>query len=58
MSVGRRSSVGLKGFLQHYEKNALGFLAQGSEFNFGKMYARGINDETIDPLKDKWIQVV
>ncbi|MFZ9617721.1 MAG: hypothetical protein ACO29Y_05345 [Holophagaceae bacterium] len=43
---------------QHYEKNALGFLAQGSEFNFGKMYARGINDETIDPLKDKWIQVV
>ena len=23
-----------------------GFLAQGSEFGFGKPYARGINDET------------
>ena len=27
----------------------VGFLAQGSEFGFGKMYARGINDEALDP---------
>jgi glyceraldehyde-3-phosphate dehydrogenase type II len=35
----------------------LGFLAQGSEFGFGKMYARGINDEAITP-DDRFIQIV
>ncbi|HVT01770.1 MAG TPA: hypothetical protein VHL58_00165 [Thermoanaerobaculia bacterium] len=34
-----------------------GFVAQGSEFGFGKPYARGINDETISP-EDRFIQVV
>ena len=34
------------------------FVAQGSEFGFGKMYARGINDEVLDPDKDKYLQVV
>ncbi|MCC6573973.1 MAG: hypothetical protein IT462_09280 [Planctomycetes bacterium] len=35
-----------------------GYIAQGSEFGFGKMYARGINDETLIPGDDKFIQVV
>ena len=35
-----------------------GFMAQGSEFGFGKMYARGINDEVLEPGKDKYLQVV
>jgi glyceraldehyde-3-phosphate dehydrogenase type II len=34
-----------------------GFLAQGSEFGFGKPYARGINDEAIQP-EDRFVQVV
>lgn len=42
---------------KHYEHNTLGFIAQGSEFGFGKMYARGINDEVI-AADDKYIHVV
>ena len=42
---------------KRYEHNTLGFIAQGSEFGFGKMYARGINDEVITP-DDKYIHVV
>ena len=42
---------------KHYEHNTLGFIAQGSEFGFGKMYARGINDEVIT-ADDKYIHVV
>ncbi len=34
------------------------FVAQGSEFGFGKMYARGINDEALIHGEDKFIQVV
>jgi len=44
-------------FYSKYEHNTLGFIAQGSEFGFGKMYARGINDEVITP-DDKYIHVV
>ena len=44
-------------FYKHYEHNTLGFIAQGSEFGFGKMYARGINDEVIT-AEDKYIHVV
>jgi glyceraldehyde-3-phosphate dehydrogenase (NAD(P)) len=36
----------------------LGFIAQGSEFGFGKMYARGINDSTLIPGEDRFLQVV
>jgi glyceraldehyde-3-phosphate dehydrogenase (NAD(P)) len=36
----------------------IGFMAQGSEYGFGKMYARGINDEALIPNQDKFIQVV
>lgn len=43
-----------------YDKlnNTQGFIAQGSEFGFGKMYARGINDKTLIAGKDKFVQVV
>jgi len=36
----------------------LGFMAQGSEFGFGKMYARGVNDEALDRGSDRFLQVV
>ncbi len=42
---------------KNYEHNTLGFIAQGSEFGFGKMYARGINDEVIG-TGDQYIHVV
>jgi len=35
-----------------------GFLAQGSEFGFGKMYARGINDSTLIAGQDRFLQIV
>jgi glyceraldehyde-3-phosphate dehydrogenase (NAD(P)) len=35
-----------------------GFLAQGSEFGFGKPYARGVNDETLIPGEDRFLQIV
>lgn len=34
------------------------FIAQGSEFGFGKMYARGINDRALIHGEDKFVQVV
>ena len=36
----------------------IGFMAQGSEYGFGKMYARGINDEALIPDEDKFLQIV
>jgi glyceraldehyde-3-phosphate dehydrogenase (NAD(P)) len=41
-----------------YSGNAHGFIAQGSEFGFGKMYARGINDRVLRHGEDKFLQVV
>jgi len=38
-------------------KGPKGFLAQGSEFGFGRPYARGINDEVQNP-DDRYVQVV
>lgn len=35
-----------------------GFIAQGSERGFGKPYAFDINDQALDPEKDKFLQVV
>jgi len=35
-----------------------GFLAQGSELGFGKMYARGINDEALDTASDRYLHIV
>lgn len=45
---------------KHYEsvRGPLGFIAQGSEHGFGKMYARGINDAALERGKDRFIQVV
>ncbi len=40
-----------------YKKKTSGFLAQGSEFGFGKMYAVGINDDAISD-KDQFIHIV
>jgi glyceraldehyde-3-phosphate dehydrogenase type II len=41
-----------------YADNGRGFIAQGSEYGFGKMYARGINDRALEKGKDQFIQVV
>ena len=44
---------------KYYEriKGPRGFLAQGSEFGFGKPYARGINDE-VQSVDDHFTQIV
>lgn len=55
------SGVGISNKNEFYEKyldNTKGFIAQGSEFGFGKMYARGINDVALEAGKDRFIQVV
>ena len=55
------SSVGLANKTKFYEKyleTCRGFIAQGSEFGFGKMYARGINDQALKVGEDRFIQVV
>ena len=41
-----------------YANNGRGFIAQGSEHGFGKMYARGINDRALVKGQDNFIQVV
>lgn len=33
------------------------YMAQGSEFGFGKQYARGVNDEALD-LNERFVQIV
>ena len=51
---------GISNKRQFYEKHTgkvRGFLAQGSEFGFGKLYAYGINDEALQK-DDQFIQVV
>ena len=44
-------------YYQSFLHNTKGFVAQGSEFGFGKMYARGINDKSLDE-NDRFIHVV
>jgi glyceraldehyde-3-phosphate dehydrogenase (NAD(P)) len=44
-------------FYERYSKTVQGFLAQGSEFGFGKPYAYRINDEALNG-QDQFIQVV
>lgn len=39
-------------------KGPVGFMAQGSEYGFGKMYARGINDSALVQGDDRFLQVV
>ena len=45
-------------FYQKYSDRVKGFMAQGSEFGFGKMYARGINDEALSPDNDQFLHIV
>ncbi|MCH7575195.1 MAG: hypothetical protein IIA59_08720 [Candidatus Marinimicrobia bacterium] len=53
--------IGHKNKAEYYERfkeNTTGFVAQGSEYGFGKMYARGINDDVLETGNDQFIQVV
>lgn len=43
---------------ENYLATCKGFIAQGSEFGFGKMYARGINDSALQIGEDRFVQVV
>lgn len=54
------SGAGIENKEKYYlkAKNVKGFIAQGSEFGFGKMYARGINDSALVPGQDRFIHVV
>jgi glyceraldehyde-3-phosphate dehydrogenase type II len=55
------SGVGISNkneFYENYLASTKGFIAQGSEFGFGKMYARGINDAALEIGIDRFIQVV
>jgi glyceraldehyde-3-phosphate dehydrogenase (NAD(P)) len=55
------SGVGISNKNEFYEKylhNTKGFIAQGSEFGFGKMYARGINDSALENGNDRFVQIV
>lgn len=55
------TGTGLRNKERYYDKYAnkvRGFIAQGSEFGFGKMYARGINDHILDPDNDQFLHVV
>ena len=55
------SGVGISNkneFYENYAESTKGFIAQGSEFGFGKMYATGINDMALDSGKDKFLPVV
>jgi glyceraldehyde-3-phosphate dehydrogenase (NAD(P)) len=45
-------------YYDHFADGRRGFVAQGSEIGFGKMYAQGINDDALDRKKDRFIQVV
>jgi glyceraldehyde-3-phosphate dehydrogenase (NAD(P)) len=45
-------------YYSHFVDSTRGFIAQGSELGFGKMYAQGINDDALDRNKDRFIQVV
>ncbi len=45
-------------YYERYQESIRGFIAQGSEFGFGKMYARGVNDSALRRGEDKYVQVV
>jgi len=44
-------------YYKKYKNKVKGFIAQGSEFGFGKMYAVGINDDAVTS-KDQFIHIV
>jgi glyceraldehyde-3-phosphate dehydrogenase/erythrose-4-phosphate dehydrogenase len=43
---------------EQFESGTDLFIAQGNQFGFGKPYARGINDEVLEPGREKYLQVV
>jgi glyceraldehyde-3-phosphate dehydrogenase (NAD(P)) len=43
---------------KYYSGDIHRFIAQGSEFGFGKMYARGINDAALNADEDQFVHVV
>src|SRR5688500_2903649 len=45
-------------FYTKYDAPGRGFMAQGSEFGFGKPYARWLNESAVDPAKDRFVQIV
>ncbi len=45
-------------YYERYKGSTIGFVAQGSEYGFGKMYARGINEEALVHGEDQFIHVV
>ncbi len=45
-------------YYQKYDAPGRGFMAQGSEFGFGKPYARFLNDAAVDPKADRFTQIV
>jgi glyceraldehyde-3-phosphate dehydrogenase (NAD(P)) len=45
-------------YYDRYATNGCGFIAQGSEFGFGRMYAHGINDKILERDDDRFVQVV
>jgi len=45
-------------YYERYKGSTIGFVAQGSEYGFGKMYARGINEEALVNGEDQFIHVV
>ncbi|MEA3137095.1 MAG: hypothetical protein QOC71_1376, partial [Thermoplasmata archaeon] len=45
-------------FYSKYDAPGRGFMAQGSEFGFGKPYARWLNESAVDPTKDRFTQIV
>ena len=55
------SGVGTQNKSDYYDKftgTTLGFIAQGSEFGFGKPYARGVNDSSLGRGEDQFLQIV
>ncbi|OLS24798.1 MAG: Glyceraldehyde-3-phosphate dehydrogenase [Candidatus Heimdallarchaeota archaeon LC_2] len=55
-----KENVGMKNKEEYYkkaEKNTLGFLAQGSESDFGIIYAAGINDNIFENDRPKYLQI-
>jgi glyceraldehyde-3-phosphate dehydrogenase (NAD(P)) len=48
----------MKSEFYNHAVGPLGFMAQGSEYGFGKMYARGINDESLQVGHDRFLHIV
>jgi glyceraldehyde-3-phosphate dehydrogenase (NAD(P)) len=48
----------MKGEFYERAPGPLGFMAQGSEYGFGKMYARGINESALVAGEDRFLQIV